>query len=407
MGDFNFLEEFGKEGGALPQQEAVKIEILKSRNEALKKVVAYDGHSREAKNLRNALQVYYMNLKGHENEDIVSENSLRQFYKVGDIVEGNGYNIKKLDRNQWSEIFEIIDEVAKQIGIRKITRKKNKTWIGYEIFDGIRWPPTQKWKNWQRTLLNMKNLAKEIKKKDKDARGIVWGKRGLGKSTFSLWCMKEIYKTINNENLAETENLEKHFIESLSDMKKVRSEAITPYQMDEMLTLLNAKRAMSNENVETEEILAKWRYKNTFGLWCTTEPQNLSESHIKQFDFLVHVFDEGKFKFFNGKKMEDFNKKNGEWKYPSYNWIGHFPKMNNKLWNKYEKSIEPEKDKTRKEIRKEKEKKEKKDKGPTKKKQIIEKLNDGKSPKEISKENKDMDLQYARNIASQINVNNK
>jgi len=226
---------------------------------------------------------------------------------------------------------------------------------GYEIFNGIGWQPTIKWKNWERTLTNIRNLAKELKRKDKDARGIVAGQRGLGKTTFSLRCIQHIVNETNHDDEISREN----FVMNLEDIKNVRDEGTSPYLVDEILTLLNAKRAMSNENVETEEILSKMRWRNTFGFWNTTQLQTLSETHLKEFDFVVYVFSEGKFKFFSKNKLSKFNKTSGTWDLPDCDFIGNFPPLKDELWEWYSNEIEPNKDKTRKELREQKKNKKK------------------------------------------------
>ncbi|MFB6088384.1 MAG: hypothetical protein ABEK36_01245 [Candidatus Aenigmatarchaeota archaeon] len=358
---YNPYEDF--EGEALPEPRLIKKKILEKKEEAQQKLIELRNRPNSAKRQRkfhNALLNYYMEVKDQiDDSDNIDREEKDKINKLKEEILKPQARVVENNGSSWGEYFFEINKMLRQLGVLKLKRNSNNISFGYEIFDGIKWPPTRKYKNWHRTLINIKNLAREIDKKDKDARGIVWGKRGLGKSTFSLWCMKEIYKMKTDEELGEKEDLKKHFVGSLPDIKRIRNESISPYLMDEMLTLLNAKRAMSNENVETEEILSKMRYRNTFGFWCTTQPQNLSESHIRQFDFLIEIFEEGKFKFYNGEKMDEFEKKSGEWRKPTCNWIGHFPRLKDKLWNRYTKDIEPEKDKTRKEKRKDKKEKKK------------------------------------------------
>lgn len=337
------------ESEALPQPELIKKKILKKKEEAQKTLIKLRKRPMSKKKLGilqgNVLD-YFLDVR----EQIMNSQAIEEEEK---------HIVQKLDRefktpkniinsrSEWIDILLKLNEMINKVGITKIGRTTGNKYIGYEIFEGIGWNPVKRLKNWQRTLTNITNLAEQIEKKDKDARGIVAGQRGTGKTTFTLHAMKAINQVKDKDKKITEDN----FVLSLKDMKKVRNEGISPYDVDELLTLLNAKRAMSNENVETEEILSKMRYRNTFGFWCTTQLSNLTNSHLDEFDFLVEMIEEGKFKFYNANKLEEFEKKGGEWEKPTENWIGHFPKLRGDLWNRYINQIEPEKDKTRKEIR--------------------------------------------------------
>ena len=167
MGDFNFLEEFAEEGGALPEQRVVKRQMLHSRKEAKKQLKAFNGHSKQGKEVRDALYSYYLDVVGHVEDENVSEEIQTSLAEIKNILYGQNYNIKKIEKPIWSQIFETLDRTLKEIGVLKITRKKKERNFAYEVFEGIGWHPHKMWKNWDLLKLNIKNLNKEIKAKDK------------------------------------------------------------------------------------------------------------------------------------------------------------------------------------------------------------------------------------------------
>ena len=288
--------------------------------------------------------------------------------------------------------MELLDKLQ-SINLRLPQETKETTMVGYEAFGGIGWDPVRRWKNWQRTKINIENLAEQVRKKDKDTFIFIWGEKGLGKSTLALHLM---------DHISQEELSRENFIFNYEDFETVTDEQVSPFLIDELSNIFNRRRAMAKKNVKGLQIMDNIRYKNLVGFGCTIKFDRIDKQLIDHVDIGMEVIEEGKFKFYNREKLEKFKKTGGKWILPDCNWIGHFPEKKDEVWDNY-KDMEPEKEV---ENGGETAKEEEEDTGPTKKDRILDELEDGKDPKEIAKENEDIDLQYARNIASSSKLNN-
>jgi len=168
--------------------------------------------------------------------------------KITNQTQNNGIDME-LEKFHMDLLSKLQD-----INLRLPQETQKTTMIGYEAFGGIGWDPVRRWKNWQRTKINIKNLAEQVRKKDKDTFIFIWGEKGLGKSTLALHLM---------DHINESEELsKKNFIFNYDDLETVTDEQITPFLIDELSNIFNRRRAMAKKNVKGLQIMDNIRYKN-------------------------------------------------------------------------------------------------------------------------------------------------
>lgn len=263
-------------------------------------------------------------------------------------------------------------------------------------------------------------VQKRLYKQNKNWLSIVVGETGSGKSWTGLKIAQEIDPDFNEDKVV-FEPIE--FMKRLNDDEWDQGDAVV---FDEIGVNMSQKEFMTVTNRLIENVLETFRRHNIAVIFTVPSQKNVDKDIRRllhtyiQTQTINYAWDRVACKWL---RME-YNPKVDKiyYKYPKVKtensklpqkrkkvWIGKPDKEIIKAYedkrSKFQDELEEESLEKIKELMGKSEDSE--DKEPTKKDKIKGKLDEGKDPKRISKENEDIDLQYARNIASEVNVNNK